>query len=755
MSFSKLPPLLLLVGLAALNSQAGQAPTNTPAARAAVDYVDPFIGTTGDGYIYPGATLPFGFIQVSPDTRPKTGGRANGAGGYNFQNKIDGFSQQHISGMGGPLYGAISIFPMTGVLEKPADILSSGKSDEAATPGYYTVKMAPWDVKVELTATRHVALHRHTFPAHDQSRILVDVGHVLYGTASNWGSAKPIGGEVKVDAAAREVSGYMVYQGARSALPTLKVYFSAQFDTPFASFGTWDDSAALTDDQAQRSGNEIGAYLNFKTAAGQQVNTKIAVSYQSIAQARSYLAAETPDWTFDKVKLAARDEWTKTLSTITVEGGTEDQKKQFYTALYRIHVTPNDWTGEAPPQYGNATYYENLLCMWDTFRTTYPLLTLIQPKVQTDIVNSILNYYVKDGWTGDAHSGWTYEHVQNGSSADIIIADAYVKKLPGIDWKLAYQAIRKNAFVDDNPTINRRPTKGRFRLDDYRKYQYLPSDASETYKGVQGVSRTVEYVYNDFAVLQLAKDLGTPEDIADLQARQLWYKNLWDASTGFMRGKTKDGKWHEPFDPTKAETGRQYYEGHAWTWSWFVPHDNQGLINLNGGNDAFVQKLSTANDQYYEAYNEPGMLQTFLFNHAGRPDKTQFYVRKALGNFSAATDGLPGNDDSGTTSAWLIWAMLGIYPNAGQDYYYIGSPTFTKATIRLANGKSIIINAPKSTVDNKYITQARLNDKAWKQSWVRHGDLINGAKFDFSMSDKPSAWGAKNVPPSVSAPAVK
>ena len=722
-------------------------------AKAPIDYVDPFIGTAGDGFVYPGATLPFGFIQVSPDTRsrPVKGG-FTGAGGYNFSNQIDGFSQQHISGMGGPLYGHISVFPMTGALKNPAHIISTDKSAEAASPGYYSVTLAPWDVKVELTATRHVALHRHTFPAHDTARILVDVGHVLYGTASNWGSAKPIGGEVNVDAAKQEVSGFMVYQGARSSQRQWKIYFSARFDTPFADFGTWDDSGALSKDVAQRTGSEIGAYLNFKTTAGQVINTKIAVSYKSVDQARGYIAAQTPGWNFEQTRRAAQAEWQQVMDKITVEGGTEDQKTQFYTALYRMHVTPNDWTGEAPERYGSQTYYENILCMWDTFRTVNPMLTLIQPKVQTDIVNSILNYYVKDGWTGDAHSAWNYEHVQNGSHADVIIADAYVKKLPGIDWKLAYEAIRKNAFVDDNPDLRGRPNKGRYRLNDYRKYQYLPTDASPTYKDVQGVSRTVEYVYNDFAVLTLAKEFGTPEDIADLQARQFWYKNQWDASVGFMRGRTKDGKWHEPFNASKAETGRQYYEGHAWTWSWFVPHDNQGLINLVGGNQAFVDKLTIANDNYYEAYNEPGMLQTFLFNHAGRPDKTQWYVRKALGNFSSKTDGLPGNDDSGTTSAWLIWAMLGIYPNAGQDYYYIGSPTFTKATIRLGNGREIVINAPASTVDNMYISKASLNGKNWTKSWIRHADLINGAQLDFSMGAKPSQWGAQEAPPSVSAP---
>jgi predicted alpha-1,2-mannosidase len=430
-----------------------------------------------------------------------------------------------------------------------------------------------------------------------------------------------------------------------------------------------------------------------------------------------------------------------------------------YSALYRLHLTPNDWTGEAPPQYGKETYYENILWMWDTFRTVNPLLTLIQPNVQAGIVNSILNYYKKEGWTGDAHSAWIYEHVQNGSSADVIMADAFVKKLPGIDYKLAYEAIRKNAFVDDNPKRTWRADKGRLRLDDYRKFGYLPTDANglteDAQKGsnaVQAVSRTLEYVYNDFAVLTLAKQYGTADEIKDLESRLFWYKNLWEKEDGFMRGKFKDGKWHTPFNATKAETGPQYYEGHAWTWSWYVPHDNQGLITLHGGNKPFVEKLTTAVDNYYEAYNEPGMLQTFLFNHAGRPDLTQKYVRKAMKHFNTTPSGLPGNDDSGTTSAWLVWAMLGIYPNAGQDYYYLASPVFTKATIKLADGKQLVINAQESSADNQYVAAATLNGKAWNKSWIQHQDFINGGVLDVTMSPKPTSWGAKNPPPSLSKP---
>ncbi|WP_181373076.1 GH92 family glycosyl hydrolase [Massilia glaciei] len=741
------PPRLspLLIGLAllagaALSHAAPAGAVQATAERAPIDWVDPFIGTTGEGNVFPGATLPFGFIQVSPDTGP-----GSGAGGYKRDRQIDGFSQQHISGMGGPLYGHISLMPATGPVATPWQMVSKAKSGERASPGYYTVHMAPWDVQVELTATQDVALHRHTFHGPGQPRVVLDASHVLYGTDASWNSALPQDGELEIDRERREVSGKMSFIGARDKNRSWTVYFVARFDQPFAASALWQ--------HAKRR----GATLDFArggAGAPAKVQSRVALSYHSVAQARGYLERETPGWDFEAAHAAARRTWAAALGKIKIEGGSASQRTQFYTALYRVHLTPNDWTGEAPARYGQRPYYENILCMWDTFRTVNPLLTLIQPRVQAGIVNTMLDYHRTDGWTGDAHSAWHYEHVQNGSSADVIVADGYAKGLPGVDWKLAYEAVRKNAFVDADPASNRRPNQGRFRLTDYLSLHYLPTDASEKYRDVQGVSRTLEYAHNDFAVLSLARRYGTPGEIAALEARQLWYANQWDAGTGFMRGRLRNGDWFAPFDPLKAETGRQYYEGHAWTWSWYVPHDNKGLIALNGGRAAFTDKLTTAVEHHYEAYNEPGMLQTYLFTHAGRPDRTQHYVRKALSHFSSASDGLPGNDDSGTTSAWLVWSMLGIYPHAGEDYYYVGSPVFRKATIELGNGRRFVLEAPASSDKALHVRRAQLGGKPFDQAWLRHADIMRGAKLRLDMAEQPGAWAQGGaLPPSVSPPA--
>ena len=715
--------------------------------------MDPFIGTTGPGNTYPGPTLPWGFVQPGPDTV----GTASGAGGYKNSRLVNGFSQQHINGMGGPLYGEISLFPYSGdaVAEPPA-IVSTGKSDESATPGYYAVTLAPWDVKVELAATKYVAFQRQTFPARGVARVLVDVGHCLFAsgpptlpkTGPGWNGAFPTGGEVHVDTAAREVSGFMEYRGGRTVSEPWKVYFVTRFDTPFASVGTLEDERKVKDGRADAKGKSLGASLTFD-AAGQTVLARTSVSWRSVELARVHLAEEAKT-DFDTARARGRDAWASALGRIAVEGGSELDLKRFYTALYRAHLAPNDWTGESPSRYGDRVYYENQLCMWDTFRGVMPLLTLLQPEVSSRIVNSIVNVQQVDGWTGDSHSAHQYEHVQNGSNADVIIADAFVKELPGVDWKAAYEAIQKNAFVDPDPKANRRTKIGRFRLDDYRKYRYLPTDTSP-YKDTQAVSRTLEYVHNDFCIYTLALKYGTPDDVADLKDRLTWYRNLWDASSGgFMRGKTQDGKWYEPFDLKDAATGKQYYEGTARTWSWYVPHDTQGLIELNGGDETFIAKLTDTCEHYYEAYNEPCMLEPYLFIHAGRPDLTEKFTRDALKNFTVAKNGLPGNDDSGTTSSWVVWTMLGLYPNAGQPYYYIGSPTFPKARIDLGKGRSFSVIATGTSPENMFVQSATLNGKPWAQAWLPHASVVAGGELVLQMGPTPSAWGKQIRPPSVS-----
>jgi len=437
------------------------------------------------------------------------------------------------------------------------------------------------------------------------------------------------------------------------------------------------------------------------------------------------------------------------LKKIEVKGISEKDSRIFYTALYHSMLTPSDWTGENPLFDYKRPYYEDFLCIWDIFRTVSPLLTLISTQRHTDMLNTLLDIYKQDGWLPDAHSALQREHIQVGTNADVLFADAYVKGLKGIDYNLAYEAMKRNA--EDTSSQNTKVySAGRIGLASYKKLHYVAADAP--FRGRRmTVSRTLEYVYNDFCVYQLAKGLNKTEDAARYKGRTTWYKNHWDNSLKLMRGKNMDGSWITPFNTAKYETGINFYEGHAYTWTYTAPHDVKGLIDLFGGKKAFVDSLTYAVSNHYEAYNEPGMLQVYLFVWAGRPDLTQKFVRKAAAeHFTDSDNGLPGNDDSGTTSAWYVWSRLGIFPVAGQNIYIIGSPSAPQSTMHLESGKDVGIIAHNASEKNIYIQSAKLNGKKYEKAFFTHDDIKNGAKFEFEMGAASSGWGSKYAPPSLS-----
>jgi predicted alpha-1,2-mannosidase len=701
-------------------------------------FVDPFIGTLGDGNVYAGACLPHSFVKLGPDTKYNSG-----ASGYKKDKEIEGFSHLHISGMGGPMYGNIQVMPITGEVESLNH--SSDKGEEIAVPGYYKVQLKKYGTTAELTSTAHSGFHKYTFPKSESSHILIDAGATLYGVAKNWNSSQPIGGEIHINTAKNAVYGYGTYSGGRSTRKPWRVYFYAVFDTAFDSFGTWSDSIKH-DGVNKMNGNEIGAYLNFKTKDGQQVNLKVGISMISTQQAEENVGKEIPHWDFDQIKKQANGQWEKELRKIEVKGMSDVNSRIFYTSLYHALLSQDDWTGENPVFDYKRAYYENFLCVWDLFRTVSPLLTLISTKEHTDMLNTLLDVYKQDGWLADAHSSLQREFTQVGTNTDVLFADAFAKKLKGIDYKLAYQAVRKNA-TDTSFTNNKLDHAGRIALPYYTKYHYVPIDVNQKIT----VSRTLEYVYNDFCAYQLAKSFGSKEEVKMFKERSFWYKNLWDNDLKLMRGKNANGTWVTPFDPLNNATGPNYYEGHAYTWSFSTPHDIKGLIALNGGKELFVKNLTNAMSNHYEAYNEPCMLQAYLFVWAGRPDLTQQFIRKATAeNFTDKYDGLPGNDDSGTTSAWYLWSRMGIFPVAGQNLYIIGSPSSTETTIHLESGKDVIISAQNASEENIYIQSGKLNGRKYEKSFFTHDDIVNGARFEFVMGPQPSKWGSNAVPPSLS-----
>jgi predicted alpha-1,2-mannosidase len=702
-------------------------------------YVDPFIGTLGEGNVYAGACLPHSFVKLGPDCKSNSG-----AAGYKKNKDIEGFSHLHISGMGGPMYGNIQLMPTTGPIVTLNH--SSATENEKASPGFYKVGLTKYKTKAELTSTAHAGFHRYTFPETEKANILIDVGATLYGTSKGWNSSIPIGGEVNVDEKNNAVYGFNTFEGGRSTTKPWQVYFYAIFDTPFKTFGTWRDSVKF-DQQKTIKGNEIGAYLTFMTKDAQQIMVKVGISMINESHAKQNMEKEISDWDFEGIKKKAEDSWEKELSKIEINGTSETEKKIFYTALYHTLLMPSDWTGENPVFDFKRPYYEDFLCVWDIFRTVSPLMTLISTQKQVDMLNTLLDIYKKDGWLPDAHSALQREHIQVGTNADVLFSDAFVKGLKGIDYNLAFEAMKKNA---EDTLIYAVPSAGRIGLSSYKKNHFVAADASFPGRRMT-VSRTLEYVYDDFCIYQLAKGLKRDTDASRYLERSFWYKNHWDPKLKLMRGKNTDGSWSIPFNPNKSETGNNFYEGQAYTWTYTAPHDVKGLINLFGDKEIFVDSLTKSVSSHYEAFNEPCMLQIYLFVWAGRPDLTQKFVRKATKeNFTADYDGLPGNDDSGTTSAWYVWSRMGIFPVAGQNLYIVGSPSAEKTTIHLESGKDILILAKNASEKNIYIQSAKLNGKPYDKAFFSQDEIRNGAKFEFIMGEKPSIWGRKMIPPSLS-----
>ena len=726
--------------------EGGQAPL--------VDQVDPFVGADRDGNTVPGAKVPFGFANPSPDTVPATQFRFD-TSGYQSDQPIVGFSQTHVSGTGGEgKYGNFRITPSVGPVK--AGPGASAKAHEVASPGYYSVHLTQPDVRVELTATRLVAVHRYTFPAVRQANLLIDTGSVIVTGGGEGRRQRPIHTRTKIVAPDRIEGSADILGGWNPSPYTL--HFVAQFSRPATAFGTWRDSStrpgttAITGEQGG-----AGAYLTFDGTADPTVEVKVALSFVSIEKAAANLIAETAGADFDSVRSRAGAAWEDALSRIRVEGGNEAERRIFYTALYRSQYMPHDLTGENAWWRSKEPHYEDYYALWDTFRTVHPLLTLIQRDRQRDMVRSLIDSYRHTGWLPDARIAGANGMMQGGTSADILIADAFVKGLDGIDYAIAYRAMLKNADVDSP-----RPSYEGRELGDYLRLGYLSSDYERS------ASRTLEYAYGDFAIAQLADGLGRPGDRDRLLARSRGWRKLWDRESLSIRPRGPDGRWMTPFDPTRLYMldaprftwmSAPYYEGSAYQYSTFVPHDVVGLIEAVGGRAAFVAWLDAffgsggsgralRPEGLYSHVNEPDILAAYLYIHAGRPDLTQARVRTILASeYGLGRGGLPGNDDAGTISAWYVWSAMGLYPNAGQDLYYIGSPLFSRASIALGEAGKLVIRAEGARADRPYVKSATLNGKPLERAWLRHSEIVDGGELDLVMDAEPTHWGQTNLPP--------
>jgi predicted alpha-1,2-mannosidase len=720
--------------------------------RKLLGYVDPFMGVDGDGQTVPGAGLPFGFARVSPDTTDP--GSKYSTTGYDSNGEILGFSQTHVSGTGGSSkYGNFRMTPLVGEL-KLEDIHFSKGAEEAA-PGYYSVVLARDRIKAELTATRLCGLHRYTFSPTSEAHVLVDatsaieVDNRAMPTPVSF-KQRPVRSEIRVVYPNR-VEGSASFEGGwNPGLYTL--YFSAEFDRPFTAAGTWVRRECRQKLSAEGGKDEgLGAYATFDVGGdkGTVVQAKIGVSFVSLEKARQNLEREVPHFDFDLIRRKAEAAWEEALSKIHVEGGTEVQRGIFFTGLYRTHFMPHDLTGENVWWAPEDSHYEEYYAIWDTFRTVHPLLTLVQPEHQRDMVQALVETYTHTGWMPDAriagHNGLT----QGGSNGDILVADAIVKRLTAIDYQTAYEALVKNAEEEPEYPL----FEGRGGIAEYNQLGYVSLDHERS------GTRTVEYAYNDFCIATVAEALGRSDDYEKYLERSKNWANLWDDETRSVRPRHADGSWLGDFDPAHnypdddySDFEAPFYEGNGYQYSTFVPHDVQGLIDRLGGDEGFLEWLDKLFDRGgYTHTNEPDILASYLYIHAGRPDRTAERVRYLLAEqYSTGRSGLPGNDDSGTMSSWYVWGAIGLYPNAGQPYYYIGSPIFTRASISLGDGRSFTVEAPDTSETNLYVQSASLDGETLDRAWLHHEEIARGARLILRMGESPLGWGRDNRPPSVS-----
>ena len=732
-----------------------------------VQFVDPFIGSEGLGNVFVGPSCPFGMVKPGPDVNKASNS------GYSSDKEMPlyGFSQVHVSGTGGgPKYGNILLMPFTGNLDQIKQ--ESLRENEKAEAGYYSVQLKSYGIKAELSASERVAFHRYTFEHKSSNAIKIDAGEFLgeRPIPDSREAQQFVGSEIEV-VSGNEVRGYTRVRGGWNNGAAYTVYFYAITDKAFTSFSSYKDGRLFKGVKVQvDDGNKTGALLYFDDLNDNVIQVKVGISFVSCLKARQNIEKEVPHWSFDKVLAANQQKWEKLLSRIELDNSvTKEQKIMFYTALYHTMLMPVDRSGENPGWQSSLPYYDDFYAIWDTFRSSNPLITLMDPQREVAIVNSLLNIYQREGYMPDSRSGNSNGRTQGGSNAEVLIADAYVKKLKGINYNLALEAMLKDATI---PPGGNEEKEGRGGLTDYNALGYVSN------RFVRAGNRTLEYAYNDYCLAVVANGLDRKGEGQRFLKQSDNWKNLWrmvtdNGSTGFIMPKDPSGKWidsiqcvesngrvsYVPYTPLAQEWPicvcwwcGFFYEASSWEYSFYVPHDVAALITACGGEQAFLKRLNTFfNNGYYNVSNEPSFLTPNLYHWLGRPDLSSERIRQIINaNYNTSAAGLPGNDDSGAMSSWLAFHMLGLFPNAGQSYYLINSPMVKRSVLHQPSGKDFVITAKNLSDKNKYIKAAWLNGKAFNQAWIEHQDIVNGGELVLEMSATASAWGSGVLPPSKS-----
>ena len=742
---------LIILSAILIVSCAKKTETRTSKNENVSSYVDPFIGTGGHGHTYPGATVPFGMLQVSP---------VNGisewdwCSGYHYSDDVAiGFSHLSLSGTGIGDLADILFMPVNKAVDLSTNPISRDSipykssyshKNEKATPGYYQVFLENHNVNVELTTSKRTAYHKYTFKEGDTQSVVINLGFAI-----NWD--KSIETFLKVEDE-HTISGY---RNSTGWAKNQKVFFVAKFSKPIVNYKLSADGN--TTDKDLVKGIKTSTQLFFDGAKNKELLAKVALSSVSVENAKDNL--DSKEETFETTKSEAETLWNSALSQIVVETPTDSLKTIFYTSLYHAQLAPvtfSDKNGQFRLENDSivtATNYTaySTLSLWDTFRAEHPLLTLIAPDRVSDMVNSMLAFYdtkkILPVWTLYGNE----TNTMTGYHSIPVIVDAYQKGIRGFDAEKAYEAMKNTMMQDDRGLIY------------YKKYGFIPYSLLD-----ESVTITLEYAYDDWCVAQMARALGKEADYQYFLNRSKAYQQLFDKKSGFMRGKSVDGKsWNAPFDPKHSNHREQtdYTEGNAWQHSWFVPQAVDDLIAIHGGNEIFtsrLEKLFTESSEItgdnvsaditgligqYAHGNEPSHHIAYMFNHANQPWRTQYWARHIMDTqYNTTPNGLSGNEDCGQMSAWYVLSSIGLYPmNPASGEYEIGSPIFEKSTIKLPENKTFMIEAEYVSHTNFYIQSATLNGKPFTKTTLSHQDILKGGTLHFVMGNKPNKnWGIKN-----------
>lgn len=699
--------------------------------QALISYVNPFIGTGGHGHTYPGATMPFGMMQLSPDTRLDGW---DGCSGYHYSdNYIYGFSHTHLSGTGVSDYGDILLMPTNAVNFNNGSKDQKGYGDyfshdkEVAEPGYYKVHLDSTNIDVELSVSKRSGIHKYNFPKDSKQIVIIDLEHrdEVLDSKINVYSNTEIGG----------------HRHSKAWATNQYLFFNLHFSRPFTNMTFLNDKG---------EGKNVKAAFEFDNSESSTLEIKIGISPVDEEGARKNYRAEIENKSFDQIKTEAQESWETQLEKIIVESNNKDYLTNFYTSLYHTMIAPNlyqdvdgRYRGMDLKVHQNTNFeYYTVFSLWDTYRATHPLYTIIEQDKTSDFINTFLAKYNEGGIMPIWDLSACYTGCMIGYHAVPVIADAYLKGIKDYDVNLAFEAMKHSAMQD------------KLGLESYKELGYIPVEMES-----ESVSKTLEYAYDDWTIAQMAKDLGNTEDYKYYLERAQYYKNIFDPESQFMRGRFRNA-WFAPFDP--YEVNFNYTEANSWQYSYYVPQDVSGLIELHGGKEkleANLDKLFTAKAEtsgrnqaditgligQYAHGNEPSHHMAYLYNFVNKPHKTQEKVHQILTELYQNTpDGISGNEDCGQMSAWYVFSSLGFYPvTPGSNEYIIGTPLFPKGTINLENGKQFNIVADKVSSINKYIEYVYLNGKKLERTYLRHNEIMQGGTLEFHMTDNPAIWGSR------------